>query len=226
MKFYAINGSPRKDRNTATLLQAALDGARSAAGGTGVGTELVHLYDLEYKSCLSCFQCKRLGGKSYGRCAVKDPLAPLLERLADADGIIFGSPIYFGTVTGKMHSFLERLLFPYVVYDKDFSSLAPKRMPTAFLYTMNVTAEMMAAMEYEKSLKFKEMFVERVFSKPQVMYAWNTYQFDDYSKYMAERFSEPDKAAYRRDHFPADCETAFRIGSVMAGRPAADASQG
>jgi multimeric flavodoxin WrbA len=38
----------------------------------GTTTELIHLYDLNYKGCISCFACKTIGGKSYGRCAVQE----------------------------------------------------------------------------------------------------------------------------------------------------------
>ena len=135
MLVIAVNGSPRKKWNTATLLEHALKGAVSK----GAKTELVHLYDLDYKGCISCFSCKKKGGKSYGKCAVKDGLTPLLEKIAVLDALILGSPIYFGTVTGEMRSFMERLLFPYFTYTMPPESLFPKKMPTAFIYTMNVT---------------------------------------------------------------------------------------
>ena len=109
----AINGSPRKTWNTATLLEHALKGAKSE----GAETELVHLYDIDYKGCTSCFACKLKGGKSYGKCAINDDLAPVLDRIRDTDVLILGSPIYFGVVTGEMSSFKERLMFPYLVYD-------------------------------------------------------------------------------------------------------------
>ena len=109
MKVIAINGSPRKNWNTATLLQKALDGAASQ----GAETEIVHLYELNYKGCVSCFACKTKNGRSYGRCAVKDDLTPVLKKVEIVDAIIFGSPIYYGSVTGEMKSFMERLLFPY-----------------------------------------------------------------------------------------------------------------
>ena len=54
MKVIAINASPRRKWNTATLLQSALEGAASQ----GAETELVHLYDLDFKGCTSCFACK------------------------------------------------------------------------------------------------------------------------------------------------------------------------
>ena len=139
----------------------------------------------------------------------------MLEKLSQADGLIFGSPIYFGNVTGMMRSFLERLMFPFFVYDKDYSSLAPKRMPTAFIYPMNVSSEEMEQYGYLQNLKGMETFVGRLFGEPQVQHVHNTYQFDDYSKYKCERFSEPEKAAYRDAHFPQDLEQARRIGAAM-----------
>jgi multimeric flavodoxin WrbA len=54
MKVIALNGSPRKKWNTATLLKHAVDGAAS----NGAETELIHLYDYNYKGCISCFACK------------------------------------------------------------------------------------------------------------------------------------------------------------------------
>ena len=76
MKVIAFNGSPRKDWNTATLLQHALQGAASQ----GAETKLVHLYDYNYKGCVSCFSCKVKNGDSYGRCATEDDLLPFLAR--------------------------------------------------------------------------------------------------------------------------------------------------
>jgi multimeric flavodoxin WrbA len=88
----------------ATLLEKALEGAASQ----GAKAELIHLYDLTYKGCISCFACKTIGGKSYGRCAVKDELKPIFRKIERADAIILGSPIYIGTVTREMQSFMER----------------------------------------------------------------------------------------------------------------------
>lgn len=217
MKFYAINGSPRKKNNTAVLLQEALEGVKSVQA-KDVETELIHLYDFNYKPCVSCFQCKLLGGKSYGRCAVNDELTPIMEKLAAADGLIFGSPIYLGNITGGMRSFFERFLFQYLVYDAAYSSLAPKRMPTTFIYTMGVSEARMQEFGYQNALKYMEMFLERIFAKPDIMFCCDTYQFDDYAKYKADAFSEPAKAAHRDQQFPLDREHAFKIGAKMCRR--------
>lgn len=143
MKICAINGSPRKRGNTARLLSWALDGVKNAR--EDAETELINLYDLSFTGCRSCFSCKRVNGPSYGRCAVKDDIAPVLGKLADADGVILGSPVYFMGLSGMMRCFLERWLYPYLVYDAARSSIAPKRMATAMFYTMNVTEEQAGA---------------------------------------------------------------------------------
>ena len=77
MKLLAFNGSPRKKWNTATLLAHAIQGASAE----GAKAELIHLYDIDFKGCTSCFACKRIGGKSYGHCAVKDDSNRYLQRL-------------------------------------------------------------------------------------------------------------------------------------------------
>ena len=119
MYVLGINGSPRKRGNTAILLQEALRGAEAS----GMAAECVHLYDLSFKGCVSCFACKRKGGKSYGACACRDELTPLLEKVQRADALVLASPIYFMHLTACMRAFLERLLYPYLSYTKDYASL-------------------------------------------------------------------------------------------------------
>lgn len=65
-KIYAINGSPRKNNNTAILLDKALEGAK-ALNSDEVLTKRIDLYNLNFTGCRSCFECKRIGGKSYGK---------------------------------------------------------------------------------------------------------------------------------------------------------------
>jgi multimeric flavodoxin WrbA len=91
MKVMAFNGSPRKKWNTATLLEKALEGASSQ----GAETKLINLYGLNYTGCISCFKCKKKNGKSYGRCAVKDDLTPLLEGCSGCRGPYLGITVLF-----------------------------------------------------------------------------------------------------------------------------------
>ena len=212
MKIIAINGSPRKNWNTAILLNKALEGAVSE----GAETELVHLYDLNYKGCISCFACKTKNGKSYGRCPVNDDLKDVFRKVEEADAIILGSPIYFSRVSGEMASFLDRLLFQYLVYSQTERSLFPGNIKTGFIYTMNVTEDMFSTMEMDVPVKFNEMALKRVFGSSETLLCFDTYQFDDYSKVVATMFDPESKAKRRAEVFPKDCQNAFEMGARFA----------
>ena len=212
-KFYAINGSPRKDWNTAQLLDKALEGAKASCPGEEVVTERIDLYDLAYTGCRSCFACKQKGGLFYGKCAVKDDLKEVLEKVMDSDGVIIGSPIYFGTITGQLHSFFERLLFPITAYSSNREGLPDVKLPFAFIYTMNVTEEVFNKGWFNTSLETWERMLGRLSLKTSRLCAFNTYQFDDYSKYVADAFSEAEKAAYKQAHWSEDCAAAYQLGS-------------
>jgi len=213
MQVIGINGSPRKQWNTATLVAKALEGAAAQ----GAQTELVHLYDLDFKGCTSCFACKTRGGKSYGRCAMKDGLTPLLESIATADALVVGSPIYFGSVTGEMRSFIERLLFPYLTYTVPYGSLFPKKLATAFIYTMNVTEERSREFGYEYFIKSNERYAQMLLGTVESLCAFDTCQVDDYAKVVIESFDPVHKAKRRAEALPLDCQRAFEMGRRLAG---------
>lgn len=208
MKIIAFNGSPRKKWNTATLLQKALDGAASL----GATTELIHLYDLNYKGCISCFACKTIGGKSYGKCAVQDDLTPIFSRIEQVDAILMGSPIYWGDISGEMKSFVERLMFQYATYTNPPGSLFTKKIKTAFIYTMNVAEEVMKEWRYEVNFNRYDGALKRIFGESEYMCSHDTLQFEDYSKVLNTRF-DPVKKKQRHDEvFPIDCQRAFDMG--------------
>ncbi len=211
----AINGSPRKTWNTATLLAKALEGAAAR----GAATELIHLYDLDYKGCISCFACKLKGGPSYGRCAVRDGLTPVLAKAASADALILGSPVYFGSVSGEMRSCLERLLFPYLQYiAADKRTLFPRPLPTAFIYTMNVDEARLKDMGWDKHLANNARVLPMIFGgRHETLFAYDTCQFDDYGRYRAPMFDAAAKAKRRAEIFPQDCVAAYELGARLAG---------
>jgi multimeric flavodoxin WrbA len=213
MYIIAINGSPRKEWNTATMLKRALEGALSQKAKT----ELIHLYDLNYTGCISCFACKTRRGVSYGRCAVKDDLSPVLKKIEESDALILGSPIYFGTVSGEMKSFMERLFFPFLTYTDPPASLFPKKIPAGFIYTMNVTEEQINAFGGVSHFSNNERVMKLIFGTGQSLFSYDTCQFDDYSKVVADRFDPEKKLQRHREVFPMDCEKAFRMGAQFAG---------
>lgn len=208
MKAIAINGSPRKKWNTATLLERCLEGAR-AEGAEG---SLAHLYDYAYKGCISCFECKKIGGKSYGRCAVRDELTPLFQEIETCDVLILGSPVYFGAESGEMRSFLERLLFPFITYTPSRETIFPRNVRAAMVYTMNVSQEALPKLRYEVGMERARETLTRVFGSCELLLCADTLQFNDYSKYLSTLWDAEAKARRRAEIFPQECEQAFELG--------------
>ena len=156
-KVMAINGSPRRNCNTAKLLESALNGAKEA----GAETELVHLYGLNFKGCISCFYCKRKD-KPHGTCAMKDDLSPVLERIKDADALIMGSPIYFMNLSSGMMAFIERLFFSNYIYSDEIPTVFSKPLPNAFIYTMNMTEEHVKQFGMREKFAVHEGFASKI----------------------------------------------------------------
>lgn len=213
MNVLAINGSPRRKGNTATLLEHALQGARDK----GAETDLVHLYGLDYKGCTSCFACKKIGGKSYGHCAMQDDITPLLARIREAGALILGSPLYFGVETGQMRSFLERLLFPFLTYTPGYASIFGRTLPTAFVYTMNIKESDIPAYRQDVLIERTRSSVERTLGACELFLCTDTHQFDDYSKYLSTCWDPAAKARRREEVFPRDCARARDLGARLAG---------
>lgn len=99
MKVLAINGSPHKEGNTATLIRHIL---RSSLEGAEM--ETIHLVDLEIEDCNACMACKETG-----ECRLNDDMEIIHESIKAADIVLLGSPIYMGAETGRMKCFLDRL---------------------------------------------------------------------------------------------------------------------
>lgn len=211
MKVIGINGSPRKQWNTATLVAKALEGATAQRANT----ELFHLYDLNFKGCISCFACKTRGGKSYGKCVLNDDLAPILEKIASADALVIGSPIYFGTVTGETRSFIERLLFPYLTYTVPYGTLFPKKIKTGLIYTMNVPEKVSKEYGYEQIFNTSERYMQMLLGSAETLCAFDTCQVDDYSKFVIESFDPAHKARRRAEILPLECDRAFTLGKRL-----------
>lgn len=212
VKVLSINGGPRKNWNTDTLLQKALEGAKSV----GAQTEAVHLYDLNFKGCISCFACKRKNSKYVGHCAMKDDLREVLEKVLESNVLLLGSPIYFGNVTGLMRSFLERLLFSNLSYNEGHRSIYQGKLSSGFIYTMNVPTEFLQQVNYEALFLQNKNILQILNGTSEFMISADTYQFDDYSKYEASMFDVKHKSQMKADQFPIDCQKAFDMGVRLA----------
>ena len=207
-RIIIIDGGPRKNFNTAAMLQKFAEGASSASEEIEVKT--VRLYGIDYKGCMSCLACK-VKGKASNVCKFKDALTPVLEEIAEADGLVLGSPIYFGDVTGLMRAFLERLAFPWLSYN-DYSMTAPKRMPVVLVETMNGLPERNNSQGYGSM----EYCIAAALGEPERLVAYNTYQVKSYERFELAGFSEEAKRQWRDEHWEADLQKAFDAGRQMA----------
>lgn len=156
MKAIFFNCSPRKNKNTALMLRKAMEGAAAV----GAETELVHIYDIQFQGCKSCFACKLKNSKTDGICAIKDDLRPVLERARQADVVVIGSPVYYSYPTGMMRSLFERLLFPIGTYHYENGVqkvLRTKVIPSAMIFTMNCPEDYMAQIGYPPVRKKYEL---------------------------------------------------------------------
>ncbi|MDR2054738.1 MAG: flavodoxin family protein [Desulfovibrio sp.] len=105
MKVVAINGSPRQAGNTALALNTAL----SALEENGIGTELIHIGKEAIRGCVGCYACMRKPG---GQCRFADDCVnDCIARMAEADGILLGAPVYYAGMAGTMKAFLDRTFF-------------------------------------------------------------------------------------------------------------------
>ena len=99
-KVVGISGSNRQGGNTSTLVELALDAARDY----GVETEFIELADFQILPCRHFLKCYELG-----RCSQDDDLNPIIEKMCNAHGIIFGSPVHYASVTSQMKNFMDRV---------------------------------------------------------------------------------------------------------------------
>jgi len=101
VKVLGISGSPRKGANTATLVKKTLEGASNVSG---VKTEFYEMAGKKFHHCIGCRKCH-----DKGECVFKDDLQDFVKRWMEADGIIWGAPVYSMAVPSLMKAALERL---------------------------------------------------------------------------------------------------------------------
>lgn len=100
MKVIGISGSPRKKGNTEFLIQLALDEIRKE----GIDTEMITLANKTINPCNACMACKT----DKNRCVIEDDFEPIFLKMRKADGLILGTPVYFGSATPNIKSFMDR----------------------------------------------------------------------------------------------------------------------
>ncbi len=105
MKVIAINGSPRKEGNTFTALNIMAEELKKE----GIDTEIIHVGKEQMHGCIGCGYCYK---SENNHCVFKDDITnEVTDKMRTADGIILGSPTYFGGVAGAFKCFLDRAFY-------------------------------------------------------------------------------------------------------------------
>lgn len=105
MQILGINGSPRRDGNTAKMVQTVLGILEKG----GISTEFLQLGGREIRGCTACYRCRE---KKNSRCAVSgDCFNEIFDKMVAADGFVLGSPTYFTDVTSEMKALIDRAGF-------------------------------------------------------------------------------------------------------------------
>ena len=102
MKVVMVNSSPHEHGCTYT----ALSEVAAELERQGIESEILHIGKDAIHGCIACGQCRKLG-----KCVFDDTVNALAPKLAEADGIIFGTPVYYAGISGQLKSFLDRLFF-------------------------------------------------------------------------------------------------------------------
>ncbi len=161
--------------------------------------------------------CKLKGGKSYGKCGYPDEIKTLLQDVSYSDGIVFGSPVFFFEMSAQLRAFIERLLYPFTQFKKNAPRIiAPKKIHTDFIYTMNVTENECVFSGYLQNFAVTENWVQFVFGyEPHRLCSYYTYQYRDYGRYVADLWNIALKKEVHEKQFPKDLEKAFEMGKQM-----------
>ena len=102
MKVLLINGSPKANGNTAFALEQMAD----VFAAQGIETETIHVGNLLIHGCQGCGACYKIG-----KCVIDDIVNETALKLAEADGMVVGSPVYYASPNGTLLSFLDRLFY-------------------------------------------------------------------------------------------------------------------
>ena len=118
----AIVGSPRKGKATDTLVDRAIEGARSKSPDCRV--KKIHLMDHDIQFCKNCLACRdSQTSDPVAQCSIRDDMDPIREDLLEADALIFGTPVHMGYATAVMMTFLERICWTFGKPDRTVLTL-------------------------------------------------------------------------------------------------------
>ena len=101
MKVLLINGSPRKNGNTAYATKTVMQGIEANSSNT---IEVINVVDFTVSGCVACDGCKHNGGN----CVIKDDTKNVVDKALDADVIIFATPVYWWGMTSQLKAVIDK----------------------------------------------------------------------------------------------------------------------
>ena len=209
-KVVAVNASPRVKWNTAQLVREAADGAREA----GAEVEVVDLYKLDaFTGCRSCFHCKL--EKYEGTCVIKDGLHGLFAEMREADGIILGSPVYFGDLSAGFRALYERLCFQYLTYRPEDITCNRRRVPVLLVVTSNVPAEAYDSVGYTAMVNQHVKTLDTHVGPTTLYTVGSTMQVADYGRYDWSMFDAAERTRRHEEVFPGELARARELGRQL-----------
>ena len=206
-KVVVVNAGPRMGWNTDTLLTEAAKGAESK----GAGIIRFDLFRLEkYTGCISCFGCKK--EKNKGKCVCKDGLAPVLDAIREADGLIIGSPNYLSEMTASFRALYERLIFQNLTYNMETPCCNQRRIPVLLIMTSNAPDTM-----YTNLLENYQKTLNGFIGPTEVLVAGDTLQLKDYDKtdWPWSMFDPKTKKQRHETVFPEEMKKAYEMGAML-----------
>jgi multimeric flavodoxin WrbA len=209
-KVLLFNASPRKNGNTMKLLKAVKEGAESA----NAEAKIVHLYDLNFKGCVSCLECKKKGFP--GGCFMEDDLTKYLKEAYDVTGLAIGTPIYIGNFSSSYYALYERLLYSNRTYEKGERRIKfGKRINTGLVVTAGVDKARFEK-EYTSFIQRNRDVMTQTLGPCTVVS--NIYQVltPNTKPYDMGSFDMDAIHKWVKEHDPAALEEAFKLGVRLA----------
>ncbi len=102
MKVLLINGSPKANG----CIWRALKEVQDTLSAEGVDSEIIHIGNQDIRGCIACMKCRETG-----KCVFDDLVNKIAPKFEEADGLVIGSPVYFGSANATAIAFMDRLFY-------------------------------------------------------------------------------------------------------------------
>ncbi len=150
MKVIGICGSPRDESNTAFFLDQVLEPLKEKK----VNTEVIRLNNYQISGCKGCYGCVKAK-----QCMVKDDFQEIFSKMMEADGILFGSPVYHASITSELKALLDRAGFSGRWYANEMKEKNESYKWTTTAFSGKVVAPVTVARRAGQNFAFAQILL-------------------------------------------------------------------